>query len=109
MVKDRKGAVKGQRAEFSGCRTIKKNMQPANVATQADTAMLGFVQIRAAPGGVEGCVMVNATVPVLVVVTVLPPRSCTATTGWVVDATPPVEAFGEAVKPILAAVPTEIV
>src|SRR5207244_3990281 len=84
-------------------------LQPANVATPADTATVAFVQVSAAPAGVEGCVMVNATVPALVVVTVLPPRSCTATTGWVVDATPPVEAFGEAVKPILAAVPTETV
>src|SRR5256885_1146033 len=49
-------------------------LQPANVATPADTATVAFVQISAAPAGVEGCVMVNATVPALVVVTVLPPR-----------------------------------
>ena len=56
-------------------------MHPANVATPADTATVAFVHVKAARAGVEGCVMVKATVPVLVVVTVLPPRSWTATIG----------------------------
>ena len=84
-------------------------LQPANVATPADTATVAFVHVSAAPAGVEGCVMVNATVPVLVDVTVLPPRSSTATTGWVVKATPPAEAFGEVVKVMFAAAPVVMV
>ena len=84
-------------------------MHPANVATPADTATVALVHVKAARAGVEGCVIVNATAPVLVVVTVLPPRSCTATIGCVVNATPPGDAFGEVVKPIFAAVPTEMV
>ena len=84
-------------------------MQPANVATPAETATVALVHVSAALAGVEGCVIVNAMVPVLVVVTVLPPRSCTATIGCAVNAAPPGDAFGEVVKPIVAAVPTEIV
>src|ERR1700719_2654331 len=81
-------------------------LQPANVARPAATATVEFVHVRAAPAGDEGWVIVNTTLVVLVVVTVLPPRSCMATTGWVVKATPPVEALGDVVNPILAAVPT---
>ena len=47
-------------------------------------------QKHGAACGLEGWVIVNTTLVVLVVVTVLPPRSCMATTGWVVKATPPV-------------------
>ena len=84
-------------------------MQPANVATPAETATVAFVHVSAAPAGVEGCVIVSATVPVLVDVTVLPPRSCTPTRGWLEKAEPPVDAPGCLVKPILAAVPIEMV
>ena len=64
---------------------------------------------RAARAGFEGCVIVNVTLPVLVVATVLPPRSCTATTGWVPKATLLVAPLGAVVKPSCAAPPTEIV
>src|SRR5450631_336490 len=84
-------------------------LQPANAATPALTATVAFVHVRAAPAGLDGCVIVNATVPVLVFVTVLPARSCTATTGWVVKATPPVEAFGDVVNPSFAAAPKVMV
>ena len=84
-------------------------LQPANAATPAATATVAFEQVRAAPAGLEGWVIVNVTLPVLVVVTVLPPRSCTATTGWVPKATPLVAPLGDVVKPSRAAPPTEIV
>src|SRR5450631_571775 len=69
-------------------------LQPAKVATPA-TAFVGFaVQARVAPAGV---VMVRVTGAVLVV-TVLPPGSWTATTGWLAKGVPPVELEGLVVK-----------
>ena len=80
-------------------------LQPAKVATPA-TAALGFVvQAKVAPAGV---VMVKVTDAVLAV-TVLPPASWTATTGWVAKATPPVELDGLVVKASLVAAPTVMV
>ena len=80
-------------------------LQPAKVATPA-TAFLGFaVQARVAPAGV---VMLRVTDAVLVV-TVLPPASWTATTGWVAKAMPPVEPEGLVVKASLVAVPAVMV
>src|SRR5450631_3094437 len=70
---------------------------PAKLATPA-TALAGFaVQVRVAPAGV---VMTRVTGAVLVV-TVWPPASWTATTGWVPKAMPPVEPEGFVVKPSL--------
>ena len=58
----------------------------------------------AAPG------IVNASVTELVSpVTVFPNASCTATTGCVPNANPPVEPLGWVVKPSFAAAPTVIV
>ena len=61
-------------------------LQPANVATP-DTAVLGFaVHVNVAPPGV-----VSANVTELESdVTVLPPASCTVTTGCAPNAVPPV-------------------
>ena len=60
---------------------------------------------RSAPAGV---VIAKVTASVLPT-TVLPPRSCTATTGWVANATPPVDPLGCVVKPSLAAAPAVMV
>src|SRR5450631_579564 len=80
-------------------------LQPAKVASPA-TAVLGFVvQARVAPAGV---VMTRVTGAVLVV-TVLPPASWTATTGWVPKAVPPVEPEGLVVTASLVAGPAPIV
>ena len=80
-------------------------LQPAKVATPA-TAALGFVvQAKVAPAGV---VMVKVTDAVLAV-TVLPPASWTASTGWLAKATPPVEPDGLVVNASLASEPTAIV
>ena len=80
-------------------------LQPTNVATPA-TAGSGFalVQVRVAgPAGID-----NVT-ELVSVVTVLPPRSCTFTIGWVAKATPPVEPLGGVVNATFAAAPTETV
>src|SRR5450631_4092193 len=75
--------------------------QPAKVTTPA-TAFVGFVvQVRVAPAGV---VMLRVT-EALLVVTVLPPASWTATTGWGPKALPPVEPEGLVVKASLLAEP----
>ncbi len=69
------------------------------MATPA-TAALGFaVQVRVAPAAF---VMLSVTGAELVV-TVLPPASCTSTTGWVPKAVPPVESEGSVVKDRLVA------
>jgi hypothetical protein len=80
-------------------------LHPANVATPA-TAGFGFVvHDNVAPPGV-----VIAIVTELVsLVTVLPPASCTATTGCVANGRPPVAELGWVVKATLAALPTETV
>src|ERR1017187_7167199 len=80
-------------------------LQPAKVSTPA-TAAFGFVvQARVAPAGV---VMVRVTDAPLVV-TVLPPASWTATTGWLAKATPPVELDGLVVKANVLAAPAVMV
>ena len=80
-------------------------LQPAKVATP-EAAFLGLaVQVRVAPAGV---VMVRVT-GALLAVTVLPPASWTATTGWVAKAMPPVEPEGPVVKASLVAAPTVMV
>ena len=78
--------------------------QPANVATPA-TAVSGFVvHVRFAPPGV-----VSASVTELVSsVMVLPPASCTLTTGWVANGSPPSAPTGCVVNATRAASPTEI-
>ena len=83
---------------------ILSTLQPANVATPA-TAAFGFVvQVSVAPPGV-----VSARVTELVSdVTVLPPASCTATTGWVARAEPPVPVPGCVVNVSWAAAPAAI-
>ena len=80
-------------------------LQVAKVASPATAAFALGVQVKVAPPGV---VRARDTVVVLVV-TVLPPASCTATTGWaaqlVLETPPP----GCEVKPSLLAAPTVIV
>ena len=80
-------------------------LQPAKVATPEAAALGLAVQVRVAPAGV---VMVRVTEAALVV-TVLPPASWTATTGWVANAMPPVEPEGLVVKASLVAGPTVMV
>ena len=80
-------------------------MQPAKLATPATAAMGFVVQAKVAPAGV---VMVRLTEAVLLV-TVLPPASWTATTGWVTKTLPPVAPDGLVAKASLVAVPTVIV
>jgi hypothetical protein len=71
-----------------------------------DTAVLGFaVQVRVAPAGV---VMLRTTEAVLLV-TVLPPVSSTATTGCVASGVPPVEPDGLVVNASFLAAPTVMV
>src|SRR6476660_5990769 len=77
-------------------------LQPANVATPA-TAVFGLaVHASAAPAGV---VIANVTALTSEAI-VLPPASLTATTGWVANAIPPVEAPGCVVNATFAATPT---
>jgi hypothetical protein len=52
--------------------------------------------------------MTIVTVPVFVVVTVLPFVSCTATTGWAVNAAPPAAPLGWVVNPSLVGVPNTV-
>src|SRR5450755_504107 len=84
-------------------------LQPANTATPEATVTPVLVQVSAASAGDDGWVIVKVTVPALVVVTVLPPRSCTATWGCVPKTTPLAAPLGEVVKPSCAAVPTVVV
>jgi len=80
-------------------------VQPAKLATP-ETAVMGFVvQARVAPAGV---VMVRLTGVVLKVM-VLPPASWTATSGWVPNATLPVELDGWVMKASLLAGPVVMV
>src|SRR5450631_2180227 len=80
-------------------------LQPAKVATP-EAALVGFaVQVRAAPAG---DVMLRLTKAVLVV-TVLPPASWTATTGWAAKAMAPGEPAGLVVKASLVAEPVAMV
>ena len=80
-------------------------LQPAKLVTPA-TADFGFVvQVNVAPAGV---VMVRLTEAVLLV-TVLPPASWIATTGWVAKTVPPVAPDGLVAKASLVAAPTLIV
>ena len=67
-----------------------------------DLEELPAVHDKVAPAGV---VRVNATV-LPFPVTVFPNASCTLTTGWVPNATPPVEPLGCVVKANFAATPT---
>ena len=80
-------------------------VQPAKLATPATAAMGFVVQVNVAPAGV---VMVRLTEAVLLV-TVLPPASWIATTGWVTKTVPPVAPDGLVAKASLVAVPTLIV
>ena len=80
-------------------------LQPAKLVTPA-TADFGFVvQVNVAPAGV---VMVRLTEAVLLV-TVLPPASWIATTGWVAKTTLTALVEGLTVKPSRLAGPTVIV
>ena len=80
-------------------------LHPAKVATP-ETAFEGLaVQVSVAPAGL---VMVRVTEAPLEV-TVLPPASWIATTGWVTKTVPPVAPDGLVAKASLVAVPTLIV
>ena len=68
-------------------------LQPAKVTTPATAAFALAVQVRAAPAVPLPLVIARVT-ELVSVATVLPPRSCTVTTGWVPKATPPVEPEG---------------
>src|SRR5262245_62149003 len=80
-------------------------LHPENVATPA-MAFFGFVaQPRVAPAGV---VIASVTADVFVV-TVLPPASCTVTTGCVVNAEPPTAPEGSVVNASRDAAPIAFV
>ena len=80
--------------------------QPEQEATPADADLGWLVQLRVAPpvGAVIFSVMA-AELPVMV----LPPASCTATTGWTPNTAFTAVSVGEVVKPSLAAGPIVIV
>src|SRR4051794_29315260 len=81
-------------------------LQPVKAATPA-TAGRGVALVHASvapPGGV----IVNVT-ELVSLVTVLPPRSCTFTTGWVANATSLAAPLGWRVKASCAAGPTVMV
>src|SRR5438477_470 len=80
-------------------------LHPAKVSTPATAALvLDGVQLRAPlPGGLVPMARVMLAVEP---VTVLPPASCTVTTGCVAQAVPPVPPPGWVVKASLAAAPT---
>ena len=80
-------------------------LQPVKDAAP-EMVFAGFdVQVRTAPAAV---VMLKVTATTAVV-TVFPPASWTATTGWVAKAAPPVELDGLVVKPSLVAEPAVMV
>ena len=80
-------------------------VQPAKLATP-EMATFGFVaQVRVAPAGVVMERLTEAVLPV----TVLPPASWIATTGWVAKTVPPVAPDGLVAKASLVAAPTLIV
>src|ERR1700694_2659009 len=76
-------------------------LQPAKEATPATAAFGLDVQARMAPAGV---VMARVTLELLPVA-VLPPESCTVTTGWVAKTVELAEPTGCVVKANLAAMP----
>ena len=78
-------------------------LQPAKVSTPA-TAGFGFVVHVSVPP--PGFVPIASVIDAVLPVTVLPPASCTVTTGCVPNAAPPVELAGELVKASFAAGPT---
>ena len=79
-------------------------LHAANVSTPATAAFGLAVQVSTpVPGGFVPIASVTLAVDP---VTVLPPASCTVTTGWVVHAVPPVPPPGWVVKASLAAAPT---
>ena len=81
-------------------------VQSEKMATP-EAAVIGFAaQVRMAPPA--GGVMLKVIEAVLEV-TVLPPASCTATTGWVGKVTPLLESEGLVVKASLSATPVEMV
>jgi hypothetical protein len=57
------------------------------------------------PSVPEGLVIPRVTCVLLSAATVRPPLSCTATTGWVANATPAVELEGDVAKPSFVAGP----
>ena len=69
-------------------------LQPAKVATPATAALGLVVQVRVAPRRGREAQGDRAVLPV----TLLPPASCTVTTGWVKKATPALENEGSVVK-----------
>ena len=80
--------------------------QPAKVATPLAAALgLPPVQVRVAPPGLVKARVTEA----LLVVTVLPAASCTATTGCVAIAVPPTPPLGCVVNASLVAAPGLIV
>src|SRR4051794_38306549 len=83
-------------------------LQPTNVATPF-TGVIGFapVQVRAAPAGLDGCVIASVT-PLALPTTVLPPASRIAIAGWVENAIPPVAALGCVTNASCVAAPTVI-
>jgi len=80
-------------------------LTPLKVATP-DVALRGLVDtVREPP---PGFVPMARVMELVAVVIVLPPASCTVTTGWVDRADPPVPLPGCVVKASLDAVPTVI-
>src|SRR2546430_9343172 len=80
-------------------------LQPEKVATPA-TAARGFgAQTRFAPAGV----VIESVTELVLVVTVLPPASCRATTGCVAKAAPPALPTGWVVNASCDAAPTAFV
>ena len=77
-------------------------LQPANVATPATAGFGLVVQPKTAPAGVVIAKVTELVLPV----TVLPPASCTVTTGWVAKATVPFAPTGWVVNANFAAAPT---
>ena len=77
-------------------------LQPAKVATPATAALGLVVQVRVP---VPGLVPMARVIDEVLVVTVLPPASSTATRGWVGKAVPPRPPVGSVVKPTWVAGP----
>ena len=78
-------------------------LQPAKVSTPA-TAVLGFVVHVSVPP--PGFVPIASVIDAVLPVTVLPPASCTVTTGCWAHADPPVPPPGCVVNASFAAAPT---
>src|SRR5437773_1793505 len=75
---------------------------PLNVATPA-VALIVAVPLNVPP---PGLVPIASAIDAVLVVTVLPPASCTTTTGCVANVLPPVALLGLAVKTTFVADPT---